>query len=184
MLLSVVLLYNDFRRGRETLGFKGARIFEFSRWYMANIWPNWSENDFVLETSLASGALQDGQDISGTVLGPFMRVTVTRDVFKPRPTNVILVKNYDSWIIMITCPCNEHPFTPRFYIVWLGFTNVYPRFMFLANIRKISLFYLKIAIFTAVKYCSKLHGHVCVIEWSAQMLPNIANNWNILYIIW
>ena len=25
--------------------------------------------------------------------------------------------------IMKTCPCNEHPFTPHFYIVKLGFTR-------------------------------------------------------------
>ena len=27
--------------------------------------------------------------------------------------------------IMITSPCNEHPLTPHFYIVKLGFTGVY-----------------------------------------------------------
>ena len=27
--------------------------------------------------------------------------------------------------IMITCPCNEYPLTPHFYIVKLGFTVVY-----------------------------------------------------------
>ena len=27
--------------------------------------------------------------------------------------------------IMITFPCNEHPLTPHFYIVKLGFTGVY-----------------------------------------------------------
>ena len=26
---------------------------------------------------------------------------------------------------MITCPCNEYPLTPHFYIVKLGFTGVY-----------------------------------------------------------
>ena len=26
---------------------------------------------------------------------------------------------------MITCPCNENPLTPHFYIVKLGFTGVY-----------------------------------------------------------
>ena len=34
-------------------------------------------------------------------------------------------------IIMKTCPCNEHPLTPHFYIVKLGFTGVYIIFLFL-----------------------------------------------------
>ena len=29
------------------------------------------------------------------------------------------------------CPCNEHPLTPHFYIVKLGFTGVYTFFLFL-----------------------------------------------------
>ena len=33
--------------------------------------------------------------------------------------------------IMITCPCNEDPLTPHFYIVKLGFTGVYTIFLFL-----------------------------------------------------
>ena len=33
--------------------------------------------------------------------------------------------------IMKTCPCNEHPLTPHFYIVKLGFTGVYIIFLFL-----------------------------------------------------
>ena len=33
--------------------------------------------------------------------------------------------------IMITCPCNEHPLTPHFYIVKLGFTGIYVIFLFL-----------------------------------------------------
>ena len=33
--------------------------------------------------------------------------------------------------IMLTCPCNEDPFTPYFYIVKLGFTGVYITFLFL-----------------------------------------------------
>ena len=28
-------------------------------------------------------------------------------------------------VIMIICPCNEHPLTPNFYIVKLGFIGVY-----------------------------------------------------------
>ena len=30
-----------------------------------------------------------------------------------------------------TSPCNEHPLTPHFYIVKLGFTGVYIFFLFL-----------------------------------------------------
>ena len=33
--------------------------------------------------------------------------------------------------IMQTCPCNEHPLTPHFYIVKLEFTRVYTIFFFL-----------------------------------------------------
>ena len=33
--------------------------------------------------------------------------------------------------IMKTCPCNEHPLTPHFYIGKLGFTGVYIIFLFL-----------------------------------------------------
>ena len=33
--------------------------------------------------------------------------------------------------IMLTCPCNEHPFTPHVYIVTLGLTGVYIIFLFL-----------------------------------------------------
>ena len=28
-------------------------------------------------------------------------------------------------LIRITCPCNEHPLTPHFYIEKVGFTRVY-----------------------------------------------------------
>ena len=33
--------------------------------------------------------------------------------------------------IMVTCPCNEYPLTPHFYIVKVGFTGVYIIFLFL-----------------------------------------------------
>ena len=33
--------------------------------------------------------------------------------------------------IRITCPCNEYPFTPHFYVVKLGFRGVYVSFLFL-----------------------------------------------------
>ena len=89
--------------------------------------------------------------------------------------------------IRITCPCNEQPLTPHFYIEKVGFTRVYIFFLFLLqnidcgyslepphllrvptiyvlskNKKKYQNFHLKIIIFTAVKYCSILHGHVCV----------------------
>ena len=60
--------------------------------------------------------------------------------------------------IRITCPCDLYPLTPNFYIVKMGFTgvhfflifalkhrggsNVYPRSMFGAKIRKISQFFI------------------------------------------
>ena len=39
---------------------------------------------------------------------------------------------------------------------------MYPQSMFLAKIRTYNNFHLKIIVFTAVKYCSILHRHVCV----------------------
>ena len=90
-----------------------------------------------------------------------------------------------------TCPYYEDPLKPHFYIVKVGFTgiffpyfcsknidrgysleppqrggsNVYPRSMFWAKISKIlHFFHLKITIFIAVKYCSILHGDVCVMH--------------------
>ena len=36
-----------------------------------------------------------------------------------------------SLIIMKTCPCNEHPLTPLFYIGNLGFTGVFIISLFL-----------------------------------------------------
>ena len=36
-----------------------------------------------------------------------------------------------SVLIRITCPCNEHPLTPHFYIEKVGFTRVYIFFLFL-----------------------------------------------------
>ena len=33
--------------------------------------------------------------------------------------------------IRITCPCNEHPLTPHFYIEKVGFTRVYIFSLFL-----------------------------------------------------
>ena len=83
-----------------------------------------------------------------------------------------------------TSPCNEHPFTPHFYIIKLGFTGVYffsyvapkhrlwvlvrtascvPTINVLSkNKKNIKKYILKINIFTAVKYCCILHGRVCV----------------------
>ena len=60
-------------------------------------WPtfdqNWNENEFDLEASLAAAALQDSFDFSGTVLGTFIRVSVERDLFQPRPQTSIRVSN-------------------------------------------------------------------------------------------
>ena len=38
---------------------------------------------------------------------------------------------WNAFSIMQTCPCNEHPLTPHFYIVKLGCTEVYIFFLFL-----------------------------------------------------
>ena len=91
---------------------------------------------------------------------------------------------------MITCPCNVYSLTPHFYIVKLGFTGVYIFLIFdlkhrlwilvrTASLRRfyriptiyvlsknkknITIFHLKIIIFTAVKNCCILHGRVFVI---------------------
>ena len=41
------------------------------------------------------------------------------------------LKKANDGNIMKTCPCNEHPLTPHFYIGKLGFTGVYIIFLFL-----------------------------------------------------
>ena len=77
-------------------------------------------------------------------------------------------ENVNITTIMQTCPCNEDPLTPHFYIVKLGCTGVYILFLIFAlkhrlwvptinvlskNKKNIIFFHLKINIFTAVKYC-------------------------------
>ena len=88
--------------------------------------------------------------------------------------------------IMQTCPCNEHPLTPHFYIVKLGFTGVYIIFLFFAlkhrlwvlvrtasiptiyvlskNMKIVKIFRLKIVIFTALKNRCMLDGRDFVME--------------------
>ena len=44
--------------------------------------------------------------------------------------NLSLIIKITSWHHK-TSPCNEHPLTPHFYIVKLGFTGVYFFFLFL-----------------------------------------------------
>ena len=91
--------------------------------------------------------------------------------------------------IMLTCPCNENPLTPHFYIVKLGLTGVYNCFIFALNHRlwvlvrtasiRLSyrvptiyvlsknktdrLFHLKISHFTDFQNRCIMHGYVCVI---------------------
>ena len=43
----------------------------------------------------------------------------------------LIILRRKTEIIMITCPCNEDPFTPHFYIVKIGFTGVYIIYLFL-----------------------------------------------------
>ena len=43
----------------------------------------------------------------------------------------IVIINHGIICIRITCPCNEHPLTPHFYIEKVGFTRVYIFFLFL-----------------------------------------------------
>ena len=74
---------------------------------------------------------------------------------------------------MQTSPYNVDPLSPHFYKVNLGFTGVYIIFLILAlkhtiyicyehNKKHITIFHLKVIIFTAVKYYSILHGRVIV----------------------
>ena len=42
-----------------------------------------------------------------------------------------LGQKFDKSIIMITSPCNVYPLTPHFYVVKLGFTEVYIIFLIL-----------------------------------------------------
>ena len=43
----------------------------------------------------------------------------------------IFIKAGGKLHITKTCPCNDDPLTPHFYIVKLGFTGVYIFFLFL-----------------------------------------------------
>ena len=43
----------------------------------------------------------------------------------------ILIVHVSYLYIRITCPCNEHPLTPHFYIEKVGFNRVYIFFLFL-----------------------------------------------------
>ena len=91
-----------------------------------------------------------------------------------------------------TCPCDLYPLTPHFYIVKLGFTGVYFFLIFalkhrslvlvrtavLRRFKRVPTIYVlsknkknikirnisQLFIFTAVKYCSILHRHVCVMD--------------------
>ena len=76
-------------------------------------------------------------------------------------------------IIMLTCPCNVHPLTPHYYIVYRGLHNFH-----ICALKHIRLWVLnvvceqkyenrkrnqlKIVIFTAEKNNCMLHGRVCV----------------------
>ena len=63
--------------------------------------------------------------------------------------------------IMKTCPCNEHPLTPRVPTIYVLSKNK----------NKITFFHLKITFFTIVKYFCILHGHICVMLHSARKGP-------------
>ena len=44
---------------------------------------------------------------------------------------LLAFKIFEIETIRMTCPCNEDPLTPHFYIVKLGFTRVHITFLFL-----------------------------------------------------
>ena len=89
--------------------------------------------------------------------------------------------------IRITSPCNLYPLTPHVYKVELGLQGYIFFLIFCAyNIdcvclikKRIVIFHLKIAIFTAVKNRSILHGHVFVIFTFYHLHSNI-----FCYVIW
>ena len=92
------------------------------------------------------------------------------------------VWNFRPPNIRITGPCDLYPLAPHFYIVKLGFAGVYIIFLFLLqNIdcgcalephlcfekkleKNITIFHLKIIVFTAVKYYSIIHRRVFVMD--------------------
>ena len=94
---------------------------------------------------------------------------------------------------MRTCPCNEYPLTPHFYIVKLGLTGVYFFFLIFAlkhrlwvlvlilvrvptiyvlskKKKSITFCHLKIIVLTAVKNYYILHGHVFVMPLPSSVL--------------
>ena len=100
---------------------------------------------------------------------------------KKKQVNVKIPLPYtESPSINKTSPCNEHTLTPHFYIVKLGFTGVAIHFFLIfalkhrlwvltiyalsKNKKNITIFHLKISIFTAVENRSMLHGRVFVME--------------------
>ena len=82
-----------------------------------------------------------------------------------------------SIFIRITCLCDLYTFAPHFYIVKEGFTRVYIFLIFALkhrlcvpmiyvlskNKKNITIFHLKIIIFTAMKNRRILHRHVIVL---------------------
>ena len=131
-----------------------------------------------------------------TFVRSFRRTDKVKTVYPPTNTvcggyNYNVKRSMDLLLycycpIMLTCPCNVDSLTPHFYIEKVGFTRVYIFFLFLLqnidcgysleppidvlskNKKDIKNFHLIIIIFTAVKYCSILHGHVCVMGGSKQ----------------
>ena len=52
----------------------------------------------------------------------------------------------------------------RLWVLVRTGSDVYPQGMFSAKIRKLSFFYIKIFIFTVVKYRCILHGHIFIMQ--------------------
>ena len=77
-----------------------------------------------------------------------------------------------------TCPCNEYPLKPHFYIVKLGYAGVYLFFLFLLqnidcgyslepprkNKKNINIFLAKFSILGTEKNLYRLHGQVFVMN--------------------
>ena len=61
----------------------------------------------------------------------FSETIAASDLKVSRSRHLIEYMKICEYCITKTSPCNEHPFTPHFYIVKLGFTGVYIIFLFL-----------------------------------------------------
>ena len=98
---------------------------------------NFELNFKVLETHISASVSENDKNESQFCNGKYVWVNDKTDVFlnelQSESIKQQLNNIFDSitQAIRITCPCNEHPLTPHFYIEKVGFTRVYIFFLFL-----------------------------------------------------